>query len=74
MTGAIAVEEVKGMQNKGVIPTVKYFAFNEEANRNRIGIWMNEQTASLIYLKPYEMVMRPSKGNIHAIMSSFNRT
>ena len=74
LTGYMAMEEVRGMQKKGVIPTVKHFIFNEEeANRNGIGIWLNEQEAREIMLKPFEMVMRKSMGNAHAIMSSFNR-
>ena len=74
LSGYACVAEVKGLQTKGIVPTVKHFAFNnEETRRNGIGIWMNEQTAREIYLRPYEMAMRPSIGNCHAIMTSFNR-
>ena len=74
LTGASCIAEVKGLQKKGVVPTVKHFAFNnEETRRNGIGIFMNEQTAREIYLRPYEMAMRPSMGNAHGIMTSFNR-
>jgi beta-glucosidase len=74
LTGEACVQEVTGMQEKGVIPTVKHFAFNnEETNRNGIGIWMNEQEAREIMLKPYEMAVAPSQGNAHGIMTSFNR-
>lgn len=74
LTGIAAVYEIKGLQNKGVIPTIKHFAFNnEETNRSGVCIWMNEQEAREIMLKPYEMALRPSMGNGHAIMTSFNR-
>lgn len=74
LTGFAAMYVVMGMQGKGVIPTVKHYAFNnEETNRNGVGVWMNEQEARELNLKPFEMVMRPSKGNAHAIMTSFNR-
>jgi beta-glucosidase len=74
LTGKSCVLEITGMQSKGVIPTVKHFAFNnEETNRNGIGIWMNEQEARELMLKPFEMAMRPSIGHAHAIMTSFNR-
>lgn len=74
LTGIMASSEVKGMQNKGVIPTIKHFAFNEEEdNRNGVCVWLNEQEAREIMLKPFEMALRPSKGNGHAMMSSFNR-
>lgn len=73
-TGSIASAFVKGMQNKGVIPVIKHFAFNnEEDNRNGIAIWMNEQEAREINLKPFEMALKPSGGNCHAVMTSFNR-
>lgn len=74
LTGQACVEVVQGMQENGVIPTIKHYAFNnEETNRNGIGIWMNEQEARELNLKPFEMAMRPSIGNAHAIMTSFNR-
>lgn len=71
----VAVEyEVKGIQNKGVIPYVKHFAFNdEEDNRSGVSIWLNEQSAREIYLKPFEYAVSPSHGNAHGVMSSFNR-
>lgn len=74
LTGISASMIVKGMQAKGVIPTVKHFAFNnEEKNRNGVGVWMNEQEARELNLKPFDMVSRPSQGNAHGIMTSFNR-
>lgn len=74
LTGMSVVYEVAGMQSKGVIPTLKHFVFNDqEDQRGGICTWLNEQTAREIYLKPFEMAMRPSIGNAHAIMTSFNR-
>lgn len=72
---AEAVEsEIKGVQGKGVIPYVKHYAFNdEEDSRIGIGIWLNEQSAREIYLKPFEVAVAPSRGNAHGVMSSFNR-
>lgn len=74
LTGLAVCYEVEGMQSKGVIPTLKHFAFNdEEDQRGGICIWLNEQSAREIYLKPFEMAMRPSMGNAHGVMTSFNR-
>jgi beta-glucosidase len=74
LTGYSVMYEVKGMQDKGVIPTLKHYAFNdEEDQRGGIGIWLNEQEAREIMLKPFEMAMRPSMGNAHGLMTSFNR-
>ncbi len=74
LSGYACAAEAKGLQEKGVVPTVKHFAFNdEETNRNGISIWLNEQEAREIMLKPFETALRPSEGNAHAIMTSFNR-
>ena len=74
LTATACVAEVEALQAKGVIPTLKHYAFNnEETQRAGIGIWMNEQEAREIMLLPFEYAMRPSKGNAHAIMTSFNR-
>ncbi|MCD8308111.1 MAG: hypothetical protein LUD51_07810, partial [Clostridia bacterium] len=74
LSGMASVAEVKGIQERGVVAYVKHFAFNEcETNRNGVGVWLNEQEAREIYLLPFEYSMRPSIGNAHAIMTSFNR-
>ena len=74
LTGAAGAAEIAGLQAKGVIANVKHFAFNdEEAERNGIGVWLNEQAAREIYLLPFEYALSPSMGNAHAVMSSFNR-
>ncbi|MGN0813793.1 MAG: glycoside hydrolase family 3 C-terminal domain-containing protein [Candidatus Coproplasma sp.] len=76
LTGSAAAAEIIGMQSKGVIANVKHFAFNdEEAQRNGIGVWLNEQGAREIYLAPFEYALSSSEGmgNAHAVMSGFNR-
>ncbi len=74
LTGAAVSVEVKGIQSKGVISTLKHYAFNdEEDQRGGVCVWLNEQEAREIMLKPFEMAMRPSMGNAHGIMTSFNR-
>lgn len=74
LTGVAAEAEITALQAKGVIAHVKHFIFNdEEAQRNGICIWLNEQSAREIYLKPWEYAVKPSRGNAHAVMSSFNR-
>lgn len=74
LTAMACIAEIEAMQEKGVIPVLKHYAFNnEETERGGIGIWMNEQEAREIMLLPFEYATRPSKGNAHAIMTSFNR-
>ena len=74
LTGIAVGQEITGLQNKGVIPYVKHYVFNdEEDNRIGVGIWLNEQSAREIYLKPFEYAVSPEHGNAHGVMSSFNR-
>ncbi len=74
LSGMASAAEIKGIQQRGVVAYVKHVAFNEnETNRNGVSVWLNEQTAREIYLVPFEYSMRPSMGNSHAAMTSFNR-
>lgn len=76
LSGSAAAAEIRGLQAKGVIANVKHFAFNdEEAERNGIGVWLNEQAAREIYLTPFVYALSSSDGmgNAHAVMSGFNR-
>ena len=74
LTGSAGAAEVNGLQAKGVIAHVKHLAFNdEEAQRNGIAVWLNEQAAREIYLTPFEYTLSPEYGNSHAVMTSFNR-
>ncbi len=74
LSGMASCAEIKGIQSRGVVAYVKHVAFNEcETYRNGVGVWLNEQSAREIYLLPFEYSMRPSMGNAHAAMTSFNR-
>jgi beta-glucosidase len=74
LSGIAAEWEIESIQSYGVIVYVKHYAFNDqECNRNGIGIWLNEQAAREIYLKPFMYACSSDKGNAHAVMSSFNR-
>lgn len=74
LSGIASAEETKGMQAKGVVAHVKHLAFNDqEAQRNGISVWLNEQGAREIYLTPFEYALAPEFGNSHAVMTSFNR-
>lgn len=74
LTGVAVSYEIAGMHSRGVLSTLKHFVFNDEEDcRAGICVWLNEQSGREIYLKPFEIAMRQSKGNAHAIMTSFNR-
>lgn len=74
LSAMAAVAEIKGIQSKGVIANVKHIAFNDqEAQRNGICVWLNEQEAREIMLVPFEYALSVQNGNAHAVMSSFTR-
>ena len=74
LTGTAAAAEIQGIQTYGVIAYPKHFVFNDQkANRNGIAIWMNEQEAREIILRPWLYTCGPSRGYAHGVMSSFNR-
>lgn len=75
LTAIAAVYEIQGMQAKGIIANVKHYAFNdEEAARNGIGVWLNEQEAREIMLLPFEYALSSAEGmgDAAAVMSGFH--
>ena len=74
LTGMMAASEIKGLQSKGVIATVKHFVFNdEEDQRIGVSVWLNEQEAREIMLTAFEYALSPDYGNGASVMNSFNR-
>lgn len=93
LSGALGSAVVDGALTKGVYAFTKHFAMNEqETNRvNGLGLatWATEQTIRELYLKPFEIIVKDSAGEVAyydaddqlqtaeigstAIMSSFNR-
>ncbi len=74
LTGYISAAEIGGIQSKGVLVNVKHLAFNDqEAYRNGICVWLNEQEAREIMLAPFEYTLSADEGNAHGVMTAFNR-
>jgi beta-glucosidase len=74
LSGVMATYEIKGAMSKGVNPTIKHFALNEqETNRTSNGdiSWCTEQAMREIYLKPFERAVK--EAGVRGVMSSFNR-
>ena len=72
ISGVFGAAETAGFQSKGGIVTIKHFAFNDQET-NRIGgaMFVNEQSARQLYLKPFEMSI--VNGGAVGIMSGMNR-
>ena len=53
--GQLGVAYIKGVQSEGVIPSVKHFAANnEEYERHRINVTIDERTLHEIYLPAFK--------------------
>lgn len=72
LTGKLAVGYVRGVQENGVIATVKHFVCNEvEHERRTSSSEVDERTLRELYLLPFEFAVR--EGGAGAVMSSYNR-
>ena len=64
----MAIAEVSGCSEKGLITTIKHFALNDEEmynnDRSRVSVWVNEQAARKIYFKPFEMAVKNTPPSI----------
>ncbi|WP_196819523.1 glycoside hydrolase family 3 N-terminal domain-containing protein [Schaalia sp. ZJ405] len=92
LAGKIAASTISGALEKGVYSYLKHFALNDqETNRdvNGLATWADEQTIREVYLKPFSIALKESRGEVKyldeqnnpqtnlihgtAVMSSFNR-
>lgn len=84
LNGIMALHTVDAASELGVVTFLKHFAVNDqEANRNGLNSFADEQTLREIYLRPFEIVVRQAGRSLGegktrheactAIMSSYNR-
>ena len=72
LTGEMASNWIRGLQNQGVAATVKHFVGNdEEWRRMEIESVMDEQTLREIYLQPFQKAVQ--YGGAWLVMSAYNR-
>ena len=71
MSGKIAAAEIRGANKYGLLTYMKHFALNDqEAGRQEIMTWSNEQAMREIYLKTFEICVK--EGHSTACMNSYN--
>ena len=74
LSGYMAVAEVSGCSEQGLITTIKHFALNDEEmynnDRSRVSIWVNEQAMREIYLKPFEMAVKYARATLKSVDES----
>ena len=71
LSGELAVSYIQGMQEQGVIATVKHFACNnQEYNRYGVNVSADERTLNEIYFPAFKKAVQ--EGNVAAVMTSYN--
>lgn len=72
LTGRLATQVVRGLQEKGVAATVKHFVANEqETERLSVDEVISERALREIYLKPFEIAVK--EANPWAVMTAYNQ-
>ena len=72
LTAALAVQYIKGLQDKGISATIKHFAGNEsEIERTTMSSEIDERSLREVYLRPFEDAVK--KAGTWGIMSSYNK-
>lgn len=72
LAGRIAVGYVRGMQDEGTVACVKHFAVNnQEVERGRIDVDVDERTLREIYLPAFEASVK--EGGAMAVMGAYNK-
>ena len=72
LSGKMSVGAIVGMQEKGAIPYLKHFAFNDqETNRSGVATFLNQQAAREIYLEAFKAGV--VEGKTKGLMGGFNR-
>jgi beta-glucosidase len=72
LNARIAVEYIKGVQDRGVAACVKHFALNnQETNRGSVNVIVDERTMREIYLRPFEAAVR--EANVLTVMAAYNK-
>lgn len=71
LAGETALSYIQGMQEQGVMATIKHFALNQqEYNRHGVSSNADERTINEIYFPTFRKAVE--KGGVGAVMTSYN--
>ncbi len=72
LAGRLAVSYVKAVQKEGVITSVKHYALNnQEWERFKVNVKVDERTLREIYLPHFEMAVK--EGGAYTLMAAYNK-
>src|SRR4051794_6176469 len=72
LSGTLATEEIRGIQDHNVMATIKHFnANNQEHDRDKVNADVGERALREIYTRPFEDAVQ--RGKVAAAMCAFNR-
>ena len=72
LTARLAVNEIEGIQSQGTIANVKHYAANnQESNRSRVNVIVDERTLREIYLPAFEASVK--EANVASLMGAYNK-
>ena len=72
LVGQIAVANIQGIQSQGIFANVKHYAVNnQETNRMRVSVEVDERTLRELYLPAFEASIK--EGKCATIMGAYNK-
>jgi beta-glucosidase len=72
LVSRLGVAEIIGIQSQGVIANVKHFAANnQENNRGKVDVVVDERTLHEIYLPAFEAAVK--EGRVASLMGAYNK-
>jgi beta-glucosidase len=72
LVAQMSVAEIQGIQSRGIIANVKHYAANnQENNRSRVNVIVDERTLHELYLPAFEASVK--EGNVASLMGAYNK-
>jgi beta-glucosidase len=72
LVSRMAVANIEGIQNQGIIGNVKHYACNnQETDRGSVSVEIDERTLREIYLPAFEASVK--EGHVASVMGAYNR-
>jgi beta-glucosidase len=72
LVSRMSVAEIQGIQSENIIANVKHYAANnQENNRSKVNVIVDERTLHEIYLSAFEASVK--EGNVASLMGAYNK-